>query len=127
MGSSGTGRFTDYTGTPNQPSNDGNNSSSGGTSGTDRCKQAFSADLEDIADYDFFSTSGNVPSEHSELSVTVRGRVIAVDSRGIAIGALPTRFNYLAGCIEEGISYSGVVTHSSLGSSPRVSADFSPM
>lgn len=124
MGSSGSGNFSDYSGRPNQPS--GNGGSSGGASGEDVCQKAFSANLEDVGQYDYFSQTGNVPSSGTQLFLELKGRIIAVDSSGRSVGALPTRLNYLASCLKEGVQYTGIVSSSSATPSPRVSADFTP-
>ena len=122
MGSSGSGSFSDYSGSRRQA--DGNGSQSGGSSGEDRCRQAFSVSLEDVGLYDYFSTTRSVPPVGTPLNLVFRTRVLAVDATGTDIGALPTRFNYLAACIRDGISYAGVVTNSSTSPVPRVDVDF---
>lgn len=122
MGSSGSGRFSDYSGKQNQPA--GNGGSSGGGSGEDLCRQAFSAGLEDIGQYDLFSTTGNVPAPGTKLTLILSGRIVAVDQNGTSVGALPTKLNYLAGCIRNGFQYVGVVQHSAAKPVPRVDVDF---
>jgi hypothetical protein len=122
MGSSGSGNFSDYSGKPNQPT--GGGGSSGGSSGSDLCRQAVSAGLEDIAEYDFFTTTGGVPPVGTQLTLAHRGRVVAVSANDSIVGALPTRYNYLASCLKDGIRYTGVVTASASGPVPRVNADF---
>lgn len=120
MGSSGSGNFSDYSGTPKTGAGSG---SSGGSSGSDRCSEAFSASLEDVASHDFHVNHGSVPAVGTELTIEVRGRVVAV-AGAESVGALPTRFNYLAGCLEDGFTYTGIVTVSSNGPNPQVQADF---
>ena len=122
MGSTGSGSFSDYSGRPNEPA--GNGSSAGGSSGNDRCRQAFAAGLEDVAQYDFYSTTRTVPPAGTVLTLVHRGRIVAVDQNGTSVGALPTRFNYLAACLHEGFSYRGVVNSSTLTPTPQVNADF---
>ncbi len=123
MGSTGSGSFTDYSGTPKAGTGTG---ASGGTSGEDICSQAFSAALEDVAQYGYFHAHQNVPPVHTVLNIVLNGRLIAMAGNE-AVGALPTKFNYLAGCIEEGFSYKGTVTFSVNGANPQVHADFAPI
>lgn len=122
MGSSGSGSFSDYSGSGNKKV--GGGGSSGGESGEDQCGKAFSAGLEDVAQYAFFSQTGAVPAVGTRLTLTLKARVIAIDQNGTDVGALPTRFNYLAACLKAGFKYAGVVQASSLGAAPNVSVDF---
>lgn len=121
MGSTGSGSFTDYSGS--KPTNSGSGGS-GGSSGTDRCKQAFSCVLEEVAQCDFYTQHQAPPAPGTELAIILNGRLFAVDSNGSRIGALPTRFNYLAACLASGIQYRGVVTASAATPVPTVSGDF---
>lgn len=122
MGSSGSGNFSDYSGRPNQPT--GNGGSSGGGSGEDLCHQAFSVSLEDVAQYDFFSQTGSVPPNGTPLTLNLKGRIVAVAPNGLSVGAIPTKLNYLAGCMRDGVQYTGVVRYSSTAPVPRVDVDF---
>lgn len=126
MGSSGSGRFSDYPGTPPAPVPAGSGGGiSGGASGIDRCAQAFNVILEDVGNCDYFSNFGTVPSVGTVLVVAVGGaRLFAQDPNGLNVGAIPTRFNYLAACLQSGYSYQGVVIASSTSPFPLVSADF---
>lgn len=128
MGSSGSGRFSDYPGTKNSKTNGtstgGGGGASGGTSGIDKCRQAFSSLLEDVAQCDSYSKTHNVPAVGTELSLVLGKRVFAVDLNGTVVGALPTSFNYLAGCLESGITYVGLVKSSSTKPVPTIEADF---
>lgn len=121
MGSSGSGSFSDYSGSNRQSSSGG---SSGGSSGDDICRRAFSTSLEDVAQYAYFTNTSNVPPAGTILSIVVATRLIAVDQNGVHVGALPTKYNYLLGCMTNGNSYTGLVTFSQAGSSPRVDVDF---
>lgn len=123
MGSSGSGNFSDYSGRPNQSSDNGG--SSGGGSGEDACRKAFNAGLEDVAQYEFFSQMSTVPAVGSELTLILKGRVLAVDhSSGKTVGALPTRLNYLAACLRDGVKYTGIVRTSTDSPTPQVDVDF---
>lgn len=120
MGSSGSGNFSDYSGKPKTGSGSG---SSGGSSGSDKCGEAFTASLEDVASHDYYANHGSAPAVGTRLTIEVRGRVVAVVGMQ-SVGSLPTRLNYLARCLRDGFTYTGVVTASSNGSNPQVQADF---
>lgn len=121
MGSSGSGRFTDYSGS--KPTS-GGGAGSGGSSGSDQCRQAISAELEEVAQCDFFASTSSVPAPGTVLTLRHEARIVAVDGNGARVGVLPTKYNYLAVCLREGISYSGIVVSSSVAPIPRVTADF---
>ncbi len=123
MGSTGSGRFTDYS--ESQSSGEGSSAEGGGSGGVDRCTQAFNCTLEEVSQCDFFTNNGNTPAIRTTLNLVLTNRLFAATSTGEIVGALPTRFNYLAGCLEEGYSYIGIITASSTSPVPTVSADFS--
>lgn len=122
MGSTGSGRFTDYSGTGSTSSGGANGS--GGTSGTDRCKIAFSVTLEEVALCEYFSKTGTLPATGTQLKIVLDKRLFAVDSSNTKVGALPTSFNYLAACLATGHSYIGLVSHSTATPIPSVVVDF---
>lgn len=126
MGSTGSGRFTDYSGTTatSTPSGSGGG---GGSSGNDRCQQAFSCTLEEVAQCDFFAQTGLIPSVGSHVSLNLQRRLFAVADNGLRVGALPTSFNYLVNCLGAGINYAGVVRASTNTPVPSVSVDFTPV
>lgn len=109
MGSTGSGRFSDY------PIEDG---------ADDKCEKAFKVDLEDIEHCDFFKNHGLVPAIGTILKVAHNKRVVAQTLAGETVGNLPTRFNYVAGCLKEGFKYTGEVRASAEGYIASVSADF---
>ncbi len=123
MGSTGSGSFSDY---PGSRPKDGGDGAGGGTSGEDRCARAFACALEEIELCDYFAANNNVPPVGSELSIERRGRLVAVDSSGLTVGALPTRFNYLADCLGAGFSYAGRITASVSTPVASVNADSAP-
>jgi hypothetical protein len=121
MGSTGSGSFSDYQGY--KPSNpDGN----GGSSGTDQCARAFSTSLDEVATCDFFKTTGNVPVKGTNVVILFEKRLVAVDPKGVFLGYLPTKFNYLRSCMTDGYSYAGVVQNSSTTPIPAISIDIAP-
>ena len=122
MGSTGSGSFTDYPGSGSKRGGGG----SGGSSGTDRCNKAFSCELEEIEQCDYFSKHSSAPPADTLLSLAHNKRIMAVDESGITVGALPTELNYLAGCLKEGFNYQGRVVSSTSGSVATVTVDFKP-
>lgn len=127
MGSSGSGRFSDYPGSKAKEVLGDGSGMAGGTSGIDKCKQAFSAALDDVGNSEFYSQFKNVPTSGAQLSIIFdKKRVFAIDTKGLKVGALPTSFNYLVACLQSGVAYVGVVTFSAASPFPTVSADFVP-
>ena len=122
MGSTGTGSFSDYSRRPSSPK--GNN---GGSSGSDSCGQAIHTHLEEMERCAFFLTHGSVPNEGIEVSIVFNGvRIAAETNLGEEIGYLPTRYNYIKICIDDGYSYSGVVVSSSNNPRPIIILDITP-
>ena len=124
MGSTGSGSFTDYPGS--RPKERGQGGGGGGASGDDRCERAFSCTLEEVEQCDFFVANNDVPSISTVLSIDQRGRLFAVDENGQSIGALPTRFNFIADCLAAGFVYEGRVVSSQNSPIASVSVDFAP-
>jgi hypothetical protein len=125
MGSTGSGSFSDYPGS--RPSGGSQGDGGGGASGADRCARAFACTLEEVEQCDFFSNSGAVPPVGTALTIEHRGRLFAVNESGQAVGALPTKFNYIADCLADGFHYDGRVNSSSLLPTASVSVDFAPL
>ena len=123
MGSSGSGRISDYPGSSSQ----GKPSRTGGGNGgaSDRCARAFSARLEDVEQSDYYQAHKTTPPVGTQVEVAQRKRLVAQTASGESIGNLPTSLNYLASCLKDGWSYIGTVQ--SVTNSPPVatiSADF---
>ena len=125
MGSTGSSRFSDYSNTRAAQTGSGSGGG-GGSSGVDRCRLAFTCILEEVAQCPFFAQSGTVPSAGSILNIELRGRVFAVDANGMSVGALPTALNYLVNCLNDDISYVGIVRRSTATPVPTVEVDFTP-
>lgn len=121
MGSTGSGRFSDYSEQATSNSGEG-----GGASGSDRCQQAFSCALEEVSQCDYFYQNGSLPAPQAPLTIVLDGRLFAQDVNGVKVGALPTKFNYLAACIKDGNSYIGVVKATRTSPHPSITADFVP-
>lgn len=128
MGSTGSGRFSDYSGSSSSKGSDGSSSggggASGGSSGVDRCKIAFSVTLEEVASCDYYATTHSLPVAGTELKIIMDKRLFAVDNAGTKVGALPTAYNYLASCLSDGHDYVGVVKHATVSPFQSVVADF---
>lgn len=124
MGSTGTGTFSDYS--RKGPSNPEKNN--GGASGEDRCAIAFSTSLEEISRCFYFLTNNDVPPTNTELIVIFNGIRLAVETlKGEELGYLPTKFNYLKFCMDDGYHYSGAITSSSNSSTPKIVVDIVPI
>lgn len=126
MGSTGSGSFTDYSGATNTNQTGQGSGGGGGSSGVDKCQQAFSCVLQEVAQCDYYARTRAVPAPGTELNISLDRRVFAVDSSGATVGALPTSLNYLAGCLAAGIRYVGVVKSSTSSPVPTIEADFVP-
>mgnify|MGYP000235824799 CR=1 FL=1 len=124
MGSTGSGRFSDYSGSGGGQGSTG--ASGGGASGEDRCDRAFSGFLEEVEQCDYFAANQDVPPTNTTLTLELRGRLMAIDPNGLSVGALPTRLNYLADCLGAGFTYNGRVVSSAPGAVASVNVDFSP-
>lgn len=126
MGSSGSGSFSDYSGSKQQANE--KEGISGGDSGIDQCKLAFSVGLEDVAMHDYFLRNTNVPPAGTKVELRFNKRLIVHEiSSGYSIGALPTKYNYLLGCIKDGFNYAGLVNTSFNSPLPQVIVDLGPI
>jgi hypothetical protein len=125
MGSSGSGRLTDYPGS----SGTGSSGSTGGNGGSsDRCAQAIAVTLEDIEHCDFYKAGNTVPERGQQLRIAHKKRIVAETAAGTTVGNLPTAYNYLASCLKDGWTYLGTVTASNgSGTVAAVLADFAPV
>ena len=130
MGSSGSGRISDYPGTPRGGGGSGGGDGQGGGSGgdgepQDRCGRALSVRLEDIEHSEYFGTYGAPPPAGETLHIRQRKRLVAETSAGQSVGNLPTSYNYLASCLKDRWGYTGAVTTSSAALPvATVAADF---
>lgn len=119
MGSSGSGSFTDY-------SEHKSDRRQGGDSGEDRCMNAFSTLLDEVARSSYYIRTGGVPPVGTEITVILKGRLQIITADDEDIGYLPTKFNYLASCIGEGYTYSGQVISSTTLGLPSIQVDIVP-
>lgn len=121
MGSTGTGHLTDYSGYKKAVVGE-----TGGKDTVYICNKAVATSLEDVATSDYFKKHGTVPLKGIPVIITSTSRIVAVDDKGDVIGNLPTEYNYLLGCIEEGYQYEGEVTDSFTSPLPSTSIAVTP-
>ena len=127
MGSTGSGRFSDYPGSGRGAAGGSDGGAGSASQQHDRCTRAFTVTLQDVEHSEYFLRNSGVPVVGTELTIEHRKRIVAVDVSGISVGNLPTSFNYIADCIADGFNYAGVVTASTTGSSAIVTVDFAPV
>lgn len=121
MGSTGSGHLSDYS--------NYKNAVAGVTGGKDTvyiCDKGVATSLEDVETNDYFRTHDTVPPKGTTIVISFNTRMIAVDENGVIVGNLPTSYNYLLGCIEEGYHYEGEVTESHMVPFPSVSIAVTP-
>ena len=121
MGSTGTGHLSDYS--------DYSKAVTGVTGGKDTvyiCDRAVTTSLEDVASSEYFNKYGSLPLREDLVIITAKKRIVAMDKNGFVIGNLPTQYNYLLECIQEGYQYEGSVTESYLSPLPSVSIAVTP-
>lgn len=121
MGSTGSGRFSDYPGSSKQ----GGGEDQAGGLPVDRCAKALSTSLEDIEHCEYFKKYGTPPAVSTILHVAHTKRIVAQTASGEVVGNLPTGFNYLAACLKAGYTYVGQVRTSSKGPVASVERDVS--
>lgn len=123
MGSSGSGSFSDYS--QQKPTSSG--ASNGGASGIDKCNQAFDSSLQEVSRCQYFQEVG-IPAIGTEVFISFNGvRLAVIDSNSNReIGYLPTKFNYIKNCLDDGVSYNGVVRSASVTPTPAVYVDIIP-
>lgn len=123
MGSSGSDSLSDYSGHSSI-----GNSKQGGTSGEDKCGKAFSTSLEEVPNCAFYLNNGAVPAVGIAVTVVFANPRFEIrDNNGMAIGYLPTMYNYLRACMQEGRNYAGFVSSTGLHPLPNVTVDISPI
>ena len=136
MGTSGTNRFSDYTGEKEPPTGKpakggGKTSTAGSSSGGNQCERAHGdISLEEVARCDYFKSHKGVPSVDTLIAVRkkLEGGRLAVETAedSEVVGYLPTRYLYLRKCMQQGWTYVGHVLASSGGKSPIVRVDIAP-
>lgn len=107
MGSTGSGRLTDYSRF--------RGAVKGVTGGEDlinKCDRAIATALEDVETCDYFKKKGIVPAKGTYVKIALKTRLVALDENGDVIGHLPTEYNYLLECLNDGYQYEGEVSGS---------------
>lgn len=123
MGSTGTGSFSDYSRKPSSAEEQ-----NGGESGIDKCEIGFSTHLEEVTRCFYYSNYKTLPDIKSEVMVRFNGvRLVAENIKNEEIGYLPTKFNYIRYCIEEGYSYGGVISKASKKNPLSITISVTPM
>lgn len=123
MGSSGSSSFSDYS----EQNSSSPLSSNGGSSKTDKCNNAFAASLEEVSRCQYYQKIGIPPVGTEVYIVFNQIRLVAIDTTsGQEIGYLPTKFNYIKTCLDNGFTYSGRVASNLIRPTPSVLIDIVP-
>jgi hypothetical protein len=133
MGSSGTGSFSDYPGTPHGSAK-GKRPSTNGASGEpelDQCERRLdNVPLEEVARCDYYVHHQGLPPVGTSVSIRPRlvGQRLGVESTdgGEVVGLLPTEYNYLLQCMKQNFMYVGQVTASRAHPIPLVRVALEP-
>lgn len=141
MGSSGTGRFSDYPGTSGGSSKIGRGNGSGGSGNggsgsgnarkTDQCLRMIeSVALEEVARSEYFISHKILTSAGTAVTVRsslVGGRIgIETVPALELVGLLPTEYNYLLQCMKQGYMYTGKVISTTAKPIPVVRVNLEP-
>ncbi len=105
MGSTGSGSFSDY-----QAYGKAEKGFNGGEDFNDKCSLSFETFLEEVETSDYYREHAALPRVKSEVTILFKTRIAAIDNSGVVMGYLPTKYNYINGCLREGYMYSGEVT-----------------
>lgn len=107
MGSTGSGRLSDYTRF--------RGAVKGVTGGEDlinKCDRAVATVLENVEICDYYKKNGHVPAKGTYVKIVLKTRLAAIDEHGDVIGHLPTEYHYLLECLNDGYLYDGEVSGS---------------
>ena len=129
MGSSGSGNFSDYSGSQGGSAGGGGGAAGGGSNpNTDRCIEDIEGvRIQEIENSEYYENHEAIPRQGTKVVVRsslLDGRIAVETKSGKeVIGFLPTKLNYLRRCIEQGYSYSGEISESSSGLVPSLRID----
>ena len=124
MGSSGSGNFSDYSGTLSKGTS---KSKTGGSSDEDKCAKAFSSYLDEVQTCEYFKKRKDVPVTNSVIEVIFRTpRLAVVTEAGLIVGYLPTDKNYIRGCLKSGYKFPGIITSARKKPIPSLQITVSP-
>lgn len=126
MGSSGTGRLTDYSGFFGGQKPSPSKGMQGPSGPIDRCALAFSTELEDVLTSEYYTKLKTIPAKGEHITIAIKYRIVVIANNGLVVGNLPTRYNYLYECINDGFVYQGVVEESEAGILPLVIVAVTP-
>ncbi len=133
MGSAGTGRFSDYPGTPRGSAKNGGGGGGGGkgSAEVDQCERILAnVTLEDVGRSDYFSQNQVMPLVGMPVAVKptlVGGRLgVEAEEDRLLVGLLPTEYNYLLQCMKQGYTYAGMVKSVRAQPVPVVRVDLEP-
>jgi hypothetical protein len=127
MGSSGSGNLSDYQDyEKNKSSQSEQGGNSGGSSGEDQCSRAFSTSLDEVSLCEYYKNKKNVPPVNAVVKIDFKGRLRALVENDVCIGYLPTKYNFLRACMNDGFTYSGVIHESKLTPIPSIAVDIAP-
>ncbi|MBQ0088018.1 MAG: hypothetical protein KBT27_01625 [Prevotellaceae bacterium] len=107
MGSTGSGTLSDYTRFRGAVKG-----VTGGEDLVNKCDRAVATVLEDVETCDYYKKNGHVPAKGTSVIIILKTRLVAVDENGDVIGHLPTEYNYLLECLNDGYQYEGEVSGS---------------
>ena len=107
MGSTGSGRLSDYT-----RFRGAIKGITGGEDLINKCDRAVATVLEEVATCDYYKKNGHVPAKGTYVKIGLKTRLVAFDENGDVIGYLPTEYNYLLECLNDGYQYEGEVSGS---------------
>jgi hypothetical protein len=88
MGSTGTGRLTDYSKAKKPEGTSG--SETGDAPGHDPCTNSFTTKLEDVARSQYYLSNGALPANGTQVDVKLSGRLVVYTAGG-DLGFLPTQ------------------------------------
>lgn len=128
MGSSGSGNFTDYPGSQVRPpvgDTSGAGGGGGAAGGATLCDQTIVSELEEVERCAYYAAHG-LPVVGTAVSIA-RGARITVHINELELGYLPTRYNYLITCLEQGYTHTGSVASSLSRPLVRVSVNIVPV
>lgn len=107
MGSTGSGRLSDYSRFVGAVKG-----MTGGEDLINKCDRAVATVLEDVETSDYYMKNGKIPVKGTYVTIALKTRLVAVDENGDVIGHLPTEYNYLLECLNDGYQYEGEVSGS---------------
>ncbi len=107
MGSTGAGSLSDYT-----RFRGAQKGLTGGEDLINKCDKAVATVVEEVETCEYFVKHGKVPAKGTYVKIALKTRVAALDEQGDVIGYLPTEYNYLLECLNDGYQYEGEVSGS---------------